>query len=192
MYIPNINKCGQWINSSRTRTYNSWASMRSRCYRKKDKCFHLYGGRGIKVCDRWINNYDNFFEDMGERPENMCLDRINPNGNYEKDNCRWVTMKAQQINRRNNFIVEFNNQKLTLSQWALKSGINAGTLWNRLIRWGWSIEKSLTYTTKRPWSHGTNTGYSKYKCRCEKCTESNSLKSKKYRIKQKLLKMDEI
>lgn len=190
MYIPNINKFGKWENSSKTKTYNSWASMRSRCYRKKDKCYNLYGGRGIKICDRWLNNYDNFFEDMGERPIGMCLDRIDPNGDYEKDNCRWATMKDQQLNRRNNFIVEFNNQKLSISQWSLRTGLNPDTIWNRLIRWNWTVEKALTYTTSRPWNHGTNTGYSKYKCRCDKCKESNKLKSKKARIKQKLLKMD--
>ncbi len=185
MYIENVNKYGKWKNPSATRTYNSWSSMRSRCYREKDRCFELYGGRGIKVCEQWINNYDNFFNDMGECPENMSLDRINCDQGYDKDNCRWVTMKTQQNNRRNNFIVEFNNRKLSLTEWSKITGLNSDTIWKRLIRWNWAIEKALTFTTERPWSHGTNTGYSKYKCRCLECTEYNRIKSQRARDKLK-------
>lgn len=179
MYLKNIKKYGRWKNPSRTKTYNSWNSMRSRCYRSADKCFNLYGGRGIKICDRWINNYDNFYYDMGECPENMSLDRIDPNGIYEKTNCRWASMKEQQTNRRNNIIIEYNNKKLFLSEWAKETGIKSGTIWKRIIMWNWTIEKALNFPIERPWNHGTNTGYSKYKCRCPDCTEYNRIKSKK-------------
>lgn len=75
--------------------------MKDRCYRKKNKNFILYGGRGIKVCDRWLESFESFLEDMGEKPSRFhSLDRINVNGNYEPSNCKWSTQKEQCVNRR--------------------------------------------------------------------------------------------
>jgi hypothetical protein len=81
------------------RTHSSWVHMRQRCTNEKNKYFAYYGGRGITVCERW-KSFDAFVEDMGIRPEGRTLDRIDPNGNYEPDNCRWATPKEQSANQR--------------------------------------------------------------------------------------------
>ena len=80
--------------STKSPTYHSWASMRNRCYNPKVAWWHCYGGKGIKVCDRW-RKFANFLEDMGERPPGLTLDRIDSSKDYGPDNCRWVTPKEQ-------------------------------------------------------------------------------------------------
>lgn len=86
-----------------SKTYNSWIAMRQRCYNKNNIGYSYYGGKGVIICDRW-DVFENFLEDMGERPDGKTLDRYpNPFGNYEPGNCRWATLKEQQNNRRDNW-----------------------------------------------------------------------------------------
>ena len=80
-------------------TYNSWVNMKRRCYEPSHQSYRLYGGRGIQVCQRWVNDFSAFLADMGERPTGMSIDRIDRDGNYEPGNCRWATASEQQRNK---------------------------------------------------------------------------------------------
>lgn len=115
----------------RSLTYKSWESMKSRCLCKTHKSYSNYGGRGIMVCDSWMR-FENFYADMGERPAGTSLDRIDNNGNYEPGNCRWSTHSEQQNNKRTCVWLEHNGDRLNVSQWARKLGINRKTFIVRL------------------------------------------------------------
>ena len=128
---------------SRTPTHNAWEAMRQRCTDKNRKDYQRYGGRGIKVCERW-NVFENFLYDMGEKPGNKSLDRVDVNGNYCPENCRWATIFEQANNQRNSVFVEYKGERLTIAQWSRKLGIHVRTLNNRLNRLGWSVEDAFS------------------------------------------------
>lgn len=100
--------------------YVAWESMKTRCTNKKSEKYPDYGERGIKVCDRWLNSFENFYADMGKKPSTEhSLDRYpNVNGNYEPSNCRWATLIQQGRNKRNNIIIKFKGVEYPLSQWS--------------------------------------------------------------------------
>jgi len=92
-----------------TPTYSTWSAMRARCHNPKNKCFNLYGGRGIRVCERW-NDFANFLTDMGQKPEGMSIDRVDNDGPYDPSNCRWATLQTQARNKRQLSIRNRNNK----------------------------------------------------------------------------------
>lgn len=127
---------------SRSKTKASWFSMKYRCQKPKNNKYHLYGGRGIKVCERW-ESFELFLQDMGERPDGHTLDRLDSNGNYEPSNCRWADSHTQCRNRRNNTILTFRGETRTVSDWADVLGFNRNTISKR-IRAGWSLEVAFS------------------------------------------------
>jgi hypothetical protein len=138
-----------YVNGKRRPEYNTWHLMKKRCYNKNHPFYHAYGGRGISVCDRWINSFKNFFEDMGARPNaTYSLDRIDNDGNYEPSNCKWSTRAEQINNTRSNIFLEHQGIRLTLGQWGKKLGINKSTLLSRL-RCGWGVDKMLTTKVRK-------------------------------------------
>lgn len=120
----------------RTKEYSTWVSIRRRCLNPSYNSYQNYGGRGIKVCERWMESFQNFLDDMGYAPsKNHSIDRFPDNdGHYEPGNCRWATMAAQSVNRRNNTFIEFGGERLTISQWSRRVGCSFGTLSTRLQR----------------------------------------------------------
>jgi len=130
---------------SKTKTYKTRESMLSRCYNINNARYKSYGGRGIKVCDRWKGDdgFINFLWDMGEKPEGKTLDRIDNNGDYTPDNCRWAYPKEQSNNTRANHIMCIDGISLTVSEALIKYNINRSTLCYRL-RKGMSDKEAVT------------------------------------------------
>lgn len=120
-------------NKMGTPEYLAWKNIKSRCYNKNQTNYHLYGGRGIVVCDDWISNFLAFYKDMGERPSPLhSIDRIDNNGNYCKENCRWATILVQANNRRGNRRFDYKGEILTISELARKYGISDANLRRRI------------------------------------------------------------
>ncbi len=137
MAKPNF-KHGMW----KTPEFNVWCGMIKRCGSKNNKDFDRYGGRGIKVHERW-HEFSNFIADMGLRPSpKLTIERIDRNGDYCKENCAWETQKKQQNNRSNNRIVIVNGVSMTLSQACEATGARRNIVNLRLLR-GWPIERAL-------------------------------------------------
>lgn len=128
--------------------YNLWKAMRMRCLSPKVKAYDSYGGRGIRICERW-DSFENFVADMGPRPEGMTLERKDNDGNYEPANCVWASRTNQANNRRSNRIVEYAGERLTLAELSRKFGIPYGRLYMRLSR-GVSIEQAVLKELERP------------------------------------------
>lgn len=133
---------------SHTRPHRIWMNMRQRCSNKNRHDFKYYGGKGIRVCKEW-QTFKGFWGDMKDGYEdNLTIDRVDTNGNYEPGNCRWSTQREQMNNFSKNRIVEFNNQKKTMSEWAASLGMKYYNMRDRIDRYGWSIERALTTPKK--------------------------------------------
>ena len=112
------NHTRKWQYSSTSPTYNSWKAMRNRCLHDNNNSSY-YKKIGITICEEWVNNFDAFVKDMGERPEGTTLDRIDPKGNYEPSNCRWATWRMQENNKSCGLTsIEYQGETKTIGEWA--------------------------------------------------------------------------
>lgn len=153
-------RCKQCDNDARVRhgatriknytpEYRAWNCMRQRCTNPHNASWDRYGGRGIRVCERWAS-FQNFLADMGERPSAAhSLDRVDGDGDYEPGNVRWGTVEEQANNRRSTPHVEFEGESMTIAQWARRKGIPVMALRQRL-RHGWSLERALLTPVNSP------------------------------------------
>lgn len=149
-------KCAEEISTSskrrgyyktHLREYTTYVSMKGRCTNPKVECWEHYGGRGIKVCDRWMESFENFYADMGKREDGMTLDRIDSNGDYEPGNCRWATWEEQQSNRKSNVHLEYEGVTDTVAGWARTTGLPQATIGYR-VRNNFTIPEALGYEPK--------------------------------------------
>ena len=136
------------------RLFRIWTSMRSRCSDKSAPAYKWYGAKGIKVCEEWSEypkfrewSYENGYDDKAKK-HNCSIDRIDPNGDYCPENCRWADAETQGENKTNVVLYEYNGEKHSLTAWARKYGIHPDTMRWRVKRLGWSLEKAITY---KPW-----------------------------------------
>ncbi len=121
---------------SGTRLYRTWTDMRNRCNNHKNLHYSRYGGRGIKVCDEWQRSFDSFhaWAIANGYSDDLTIDRIDVNGNYEPANCRWITMSQQQFNKSNKRLLTVNGETKTIAQWAECTGLKYDTIWRRIKR----------------------------------------------------------
>lgn len=126
-------KHGHSKKNARTETYSSWQAMKSRCFGSDPHCIQYYQSRGITVCDRWMD-FENFLSDMGERPKDATIERINNDGNYCPQNCRWVTRADQNRNTRRNHNITYKGVTMCRKDWAKELGMPETTLYYRLKR----------------------------------------------------------
>ncbi len=125
------------LHERRSPTENSWFAAKQRCTNPSSDSYPRYGGRGIRMCEAWVNDFAAFFADMGERPPGTTLDRIEVNGDYEPSNCRWATVKQQQRNTRRNRFIEIDGERKAVVQWSEDVGTHPHVIVKRLDR-GWS------------------------------------------------------
>lgn len=139
---------------SRARLYTAWNNMRQRCYNAKRRDYVWYGARGITICPEWANSFPAFAEwaMANGYEDHLTLDRIETDGPYCPENCRWATQKEQANNRRSSRLLTFGGRTQTLKQWSEELGVDISTLWRRLHN-GWTVDRALTepvHIEKRP------------------------------------------
>jgi len=128
---------------SKTPEHRAWRAMKNRCFNPNNKNYSDYGGRGIKVCDRWLNSFENFLADMKSRPTaKHSIDRIDNDGDYSPKNCKWSTKAEQDNNRRSNRLITIGCVTLTIAQWTKEKSYGKSVIWKRL-KLGWSEYKAV-------------------------------------------------
>lgn len=149
------------FNVADTRLYSTWKNMKKRCYCKNNERYKNYGARGIKICDEWLNDFMSFYNwaiNNGYK-ENLTIDRINNDGNYEPNNCRWATAKQQANNRRKlktSRYLTYKNKSQTVTEWCKEYNINYSTLSCRINKLKWNDEKALKDFIERKKANGNN------------------------------------
>lgn len=132
-----------------TPEYRTWSNMIFRCENPAGKSYRDYGGRGIRVCERWRNDFAVFLADMGLKPSAKHeVDRINNDGDYEPNNCRWATRRQNARNKRSNVLLEAQGRRMLLVDWARELGVCESTISQRLLH-GWSVERAVTTPPRR-------------------------------------------
>jgi hypothetical protein len=127
--------------------YRAWQAMIARCSNPNHRNYRNYGGRGIRVCERW-RDFMAFYADMGDPPRGMSLDRIDNDGGYEPSNCRWATRVDQGRNRRTNRLLTYGGKTQCVAAWSEETGISSDTLYTRLAH-RWSVQRTLTTPVQR-------------------------------------------
>lgn len=142
-----------------TKIQRAWSHIKQRCYNPNCKSYKDYGERGIKMCEEWKNSLEAFgqWSLSNGFSDGMTIDRIDNDGDYKPSNCRWVSMTVQENNKRNNRYIVYNGKKMTISQCARLIGMHRSTLYGRIVKKGWSVEKATMepsrWTTHRK-QHG--------------------------------------
>lgn len=141
--------------------YSIWCMIHERCRNPKVESYEFYGGRGIRVCERW-SNFANFISDMGKKPEGRTIERDNVNGNYEPGNCRWATKQEQYFNRRDSLLLTAFGETKCAAEWLLDSrcAANGSTLYIRIER-GWNHERAITQPMQPQKNRSRGPGQSK-------------------------------
>lgn len=132
-------------HKSKSRLYRIWRHIKSRCFNENVPHYKYYGGRGISICEEWEKSFENFYEwaISNGYQEDLSIDRIDVNGNYEPSNCRWTNAKIQANNKTNNRIIEYNGECHTLSEWAHILGIGCLTISKRIDDYGWDVKRAF-------------------------------------------------
>jgi len=155
--IGNYKHGGHTVNKPE---YNSWRAMVYRCTNEKYWAYKHYGGKGVRICDRWLEpapkGFMNFLEDMGKKPTNKhSIDRVDNTGNYSPENCRWSDQSTQNNNTSRNRFETIKGETKTVAQWCREYGVSIGTIYNR-ERCGWDFEDALFTPLNKPGANFKN------------------------------------
>jgi hypothetical protein len=151
---------------SKTRMYNIWSHMKARCFRKTHSKYKNWGGRGITVCERWLN-FENFLSDMGEAPKGLSIERIDNDGNYEPSNCRWATIQEQNKNRTTKRLITANGKTQSVIEWCQELGVKRSFLNSRIIR-NWTDDEIINNPKKISKNQKKRNEKVERKCDCGK------------------------
>lgn len=148
LQVKSVTKLNTTHGLSKKPEYKTWLKMKARCLNPNNDSYESYGGKGIEVCDRWLESFENFYLDMGEKPKGKySIDRLFPEGHYEPSNCRWATTKQQARNKSTTVLIKWIGREQCLMDWAKELspilGVSSRTICGRVKR-GWPIDKAFT------------------------------------------------